>query len=303
LEEKGSLYGKELFLHPVVETYTYLRSFKFNRIYKTNYFAFMFLFLIPFFPLMLFNHKYKGSVDYWKHFGWEKLHYVSILYLLTREIFQFTVEKEKMKYFVKRSNWLELSLIVTSIVLSVHSSVSYNSLTIVILEIAFILMTTISATTLNFLTKDPVYVKILKKITKIFLKIMHVFIVIICGLAFCIYIVLEDDPADNDPKNSTQVTEEVDDMDAYIKSPVSSFLKVLTMLSGEFSFELDKYTNFQLIFCLLFVITSFILFNLIVGISFENIENIMNESRQMNVLDKIRKLNEMEETFGVVEKW
>jgi hypothetical protein len=301
LQEKGNLYGKEILLHPIIETYVNLRSYKYNRVYQWNYFAFILIFILPFVPLMLFNHRYKGKIDYWNHWGWEKLHYISIFYMMAREFFQFFLEDKKVNYFKHKSNWLEVILISTTIVLSVCSSWFYHRNTIVLLEIFFTLTTTVSATTLNFLTKDPVYFKILKKITMVFLKIMHVFIVILLGLAYCIYIVLEGNDVDSESSYENPFAQEPEAEPEVIRPFVSSFLKVLTMLSGEYSLDLNFLNSFQLIFCVFFVIASFILFNLIVGISFEKIEDIMSESRQLNVLDKMKKLIEMEEKFDKIK--
>ncbi|KAG5667761.1 hypothetical protein PVAND_015731 [Polypedilum vanderplanki] len=299
IARKSKMCGKEILLHPVIETYVNLKSYIYYGISQWNYLAFIFLFLIPFIPLLIYNHKYKGKDEYWNSIGWEKAHYVGIIYLIFREFFQLILEENSLDYYKHKSNQTEWLLIFTSISLSVVSSNFYHHPLIIFLEILFIMMTTISATTLNFLTKDPVYVKSLKKVSLIFLKILHVFIVILWGLAFCIYIVL----GDNDNEKNENFENQEENVEYYMHSPIAAFLKVLTMLSGEYSFEESKMSSFQLLFCLLFVVTSFILFNLIVGISFENIEQIMRESRQLNVEYKIKKLIEMEKKFGRIEEW
>jgi hypothetical protein len=296
IERKAKLSGNDILLHPVVETYVNLKSFIHFRTSQWNYFAFILFFIIPFVPLLYYNHKYKGAEDYWSTFGWEKLHYAGIAFLTVRETLQLSIESKSSDYFSHHSNQLELSLILTSIALSLCSSNYYHPSAIVILEILFIFITTISATSLNFLAKDPVYMKSLKKVSLIFFRISQAFIMILLSLAFCIFIVLGDDS-----KSTVEGAE--DDIDHYLHSPISSFLRVLTMLSGEYDFDLSAMTSFQLIFCLLFVITSFILFNLIVGISFENIEQIMKESRELNVRFKIKKLIEFERKLGRVERW
>ncbi|KAG5667844.1 hypothetical protein PVAND_015813 [Polypedilum vanderplanki] len=303
LKYLGSLYSEEILLHPVIETYVDLKSNKYSRIYQWNYFAFMLLFIIPFIPLMIFNH-IESDVGGWIHL--KHLHYISIGFLVIRETFQLASQDKKIDYFKQKSNHYEIFLILVAIALSVCSSLFNKKsddqlIALKVLEIFFIFMTTVSASTLNFLTKDPIYVKILKKITVIFLHIMQVFILIICGMAFSIYIVLKgnssEDESENGSSNNVTTNGDENEGNSYLKAPVSSLLRVLTFLSGEYSLENDKMTLFQLIFGLLFVIASFILFNLIVGISFDHIESIMEESRQLNVLDKIKKLIQMEEKF------
>jgi hypothetical protein len=296
------LYGQDIFLHPTIETYVNLRNYTYSRVYWWNFNAFFFLFILPFIPLMVINHRFKGSFDYGSQYNWTRVHYISILYLTIREIFQWSIEKRKRNYFKHISNWIEMALLIISILLIIFSTFYYDGMAIMILEILFTLTTAISATSMSYLASNhPVYIKSFKKIAMIFLKVIAVFIFIIIALAFCIYVVLIEN--DNDEsENSTDDLSKSELAEAVLNGVVSSFLKVLTMLSGEFGLELDTMDSIQLIFCLAFVIISFILFNMILGISFKNIENIMNEARQLNVLDKIKDFIEMKKKWDVIKE-
>lgn len=59
---------------------------------------------------------------------------------------------------------------------------------------------------------------------------------------------------------------------------------------GEYSIEPIQLTAFQLVFFAVFVTTSFILFNLILGLSIEDVQELKNGSRLFNLLTQTKKL-------------
>lgn len=82
------------------------------------------------------------------------------------------------------------------------------------------------------------------------------------------------------------------------ENPFTSFLKTLQMLSGEYS--IDPYTldsvSKQLLF-LIFVLTSFVLFNLINGLAISDIALLKEHAEFLNLKQQIRNAAESE---GVV---
>lgn len=82
------------------------------------------------------------------------------------------------------------------------------------------------------------------------------------------------------------------------ENPFTSFLKTLQMLSGEYSIDpytLDSFSK-QLLF-LIFVLTSFILFNLINGLAISDIALLKEHAEFLNLKQQIRNAAESE---GVV---
>ena len=79
------------------------------------------------------------------------------------------------------------------------------------------------------------------------------------------------------------------------ESPFSSFLKTLQMLSGEYS--IDPYTldslSKQLLF-LVFVLTSFVLFNLINGLAISDIALLKEHAEFLNLKQQVRNSSESE---------
>lgn len=79
------------------------------------------------------------------------------------------------------------------------------------------------------------------------------------------------------------------------ESPFASFLKTLQMLSGEHSIEpytLDSIPKQGLF--LIFVLTSFILFNLINGLAISDIALLKEHAEFLNLKQQIRKVSESE---------
>lgn len=79
------------------------------------------------------------------------------------------------------------------------------------------------------------------------------------------------------------------------ENPFTSFLKTLQMLSGEYS--IDPYTldsiSKQILF-LVFVLTSFILFNLINGLAISDIALLKEHAEFLNLKQQIRNMGESE---------
>lgn len=79
------------------------------------------------------------------------------------------------------------------------------------------------------------------------------------------------------------------------ENPFTSFQKTLLMMAGEYS--IDPYTldsvSKQILF-LLFVFTSFILFNLINGLAISDIQQLKEHAEFLNLKQQIRNASESE---------
>ncbi|KAG5676494.1 hypothetical protein PVAND_006325 [Polypedilum vanderplanki] len=291
--KKGSTNKQEILTHPAIETFIMLRSYKYRRIASFDYFSFFIFFIIPFLFLIYFNHNSEEKVNFWSHFGLEKLHYFGIIYLIIREILKYPTETKIVNYFMKKSNYYDL-LIITSIIVSILSSMTSVPEKLKISESLLILLAAIHGTKLLTLKKATIYLTMLKKISSNFLLMFDVFLYIFFGLTLCYCIMFEDYKYDCDENEEKQPRIAFKNL----LYPFTSSVRILTMLSGEYSMDVNIMNFFQIIYFLIFVITSFILFNLILGVSFDSIEKVMNESRQNYVLETTKKIIEISGKFS-----
>lgn len=295
---------KMLITHPVIETYINLKSYKYQRIFVYNFWAFVLLYILPFISLITHNHMGEQESTNHSIFISNKWHFIGIIFLILRELFQGIVSGSISAYFSQRSNIFDTILIGLSIALSTSSicvrknTSDISSTTIPFLEVALILFTTISATSLLPLSYVPINMQILKKVSLTFLKIFYTFAIILIAfsLSFCIMFENQNNPENinctKSEKNETKEEEEEDNDDPRdnFRFFHTSLLKIMMMLSGEYSIEPITLTFSQIFFFAVFVTSSFILFNLILGLSIEDVQELKNGSRQFNLLTKAKKL-------------
>lgn len=131
---------KELITHPVLSTFITLKSKKFAGIFQTNFFIFMFLYIVPFFMLVTLLPFRKFYFDFFEEYGQltistkgKKIYKVlgltfsqfakfpfrccvfATTYLTLREVFQLLFVSTRIKDYVKqRSNQFEIAIIASS---------------------------------------------------------------------------------------------------------------------------------------------------------------------------------------------
>lgn len=246
---------KQLVLHPVLETYINLKSLKYQRIFVWNFWAFVLFFIIPFSSQIWYNHINScnntneslsiNSTLIEEESTWEViftstknglltlryLHYISIIFLIIREGFQYKISPTTIFYFEKLSNIFDITLILLSIALSISSLFCINAFT-TSLEVAFILFTTISATSILPFAHVPTNMQILKKVALTFLRIFYTFAIILIAFSFSFCIMFEDNANETCSKNCTY--DEDEDYKEAIKNfryPTTSLVKIVTMVS------------------------------------------------------------------------
>lgn len=137
---------KKLITHPVLSLFITLKSKKFNGIFKTNFYIFMLLYMVPFFMLVTLIPYKKFYMEYFENYGemttvtigkktkivykifgisytqFSKFPYkccvVATSYLTLRESFQLFFVTSSLKNYLKlRSNQLEIMIITLSWIL------------------------------------------------------------------------------------------------------------------------------------------------------------------------------------------
>lgn len=290
---------KRFIVHPIIETYINLKSFKYNRIFLFNFWSFVIFYIFPILALITKNHMKindEGITLVENVLGLiSSFHYFGIGLLIIRELFQFFTSKTAKQYFKQFSNLLEITLIALSIFLSFWiNHTNKNKSGLVYLEASLILVITVNATSALPSAYAPLNMEILKRVSMTFLGLFYTFAIIIIAYTISFFLIFKPEMTEitdeNSMKQNNSCCNEKDAIDNF-ESLDYSFVKILLMLSGEYSIEPVSLQSFyQLIFFTIFVISSFILYNLILGLSIENVQEIKLNSRLLVLRKKLNKL-------------
>lgn len=298
---------KSFLTHPAVATYIDLKAFKHRPIYNWNFGLFLAIFVIPFSVLACIHFLLdlnNSTVKAFYIFS-ECLFLVSIIMLVVRECFQYKfVDK---KYFGKPTNWFEVVLIIVSIT-TLGLFFSRNIALIDYFSVLTILCATLVLLTMLPFDSMVLHMMMLKKVIKTFAQffLTFMFILFAFSISFCLIFGIKiDDPSK--PKNNTmsdanqnetkEVIENDDDISKNFRTLPDSFLKTILMLSGEYSVEPFKINGlYQWAFFLFFVLITFILFNLIVGLTIDDVQGLRSDARRLTLKQKLKKFMEATNT-------
>lgn len=179
-----------------------------------------------------------------------------------------------IKYFLKVSNSLELALIaVSSCTLGAFCAESSDTIResfIPTISVLMVLFTSVTFLTMLPFKSMPLHVMMLKKNVNTFLKFFSTFVFVLFAfsISFCL-IFGKTQRSEASPLNN-------------FNSIFDSSLKVIMMLSGEYSFEPFELTDaIQMIFFVLFVLTTYILFNLITGLTIDDVQGLRKNARYL----------------------
>ncbi|KAL7033754.1 hypothetical protein ACKWTF_007711 [Chironomus riparius] len=256
--------------------------------------------------------------------------YFATIYLTLRECLQLFVVCNSFKdYFKKNSNQFEIVIIGLSwfILYGLKNFSANETKTYLTIPSAFIIIfATVELLSILPYPSMSIYMFMLKQVTNTFLKFFTIFIVIIIAFTFSFCIVLKP-PANKLPSPWRQLRRDwssftetsntpfeqfkepavmfvntledaLQDNETVFRNfenPFTSFQKTLLMFSGEYTIEpytLDSVSK-QILF-LLFVFTSFILFNLINGLAISDIQQLKEHAEFLNLKQQIRNASESE---------
>ena len=233
---------KEFIAHPVVETYINLKSFKYQRILEFNFWIFIISYILPFLVLIVKSHLNDNTtlIKIYDLFYLDKWHYFGIAFLISRETFQCYTSDSIKDYFSQLSNKLDVLLIILSISLSVCTSFKDDigmEGNLRYLEASLILFITINATNSLPNAYAPLNMQILKRVSLTFLGLFYTFAIILLAFTLSFYIIFEGELNDK-LKNKTEdlCCQDDDPQDSFIRLD-TSFVKILTMLSGKISID------------------------------------------------------------------
>lgn len=177
----------QVFLFQVLSTFINLKSHKFSQIYSLNLYMFCFFYVFPF-MLVFVHYDPQDDSDMMKIMIPAC---TATFYLTIRESIQFFwIIDNKIEYFKKKSNKLEMLMIFSSwwllIALLTHKYHSYQvSSAFIILFGAIELLSILPYSSLS------IYMFMLKEVTITFLKFFTIFILIILAFTFSFYAILK----------------------------------------------------------------------------------------------------------------
>lgn len=170
-----------------MSTFINLKSHKFSQIYSLNLYMFCFFYVFPF-MLVFIHYDPQDDSDMMKIMIPAC---TATFYLTIRESIQFFwIIDNKIEYFKKKSNKLEMLMIFSSwwllIALLTHKYHSYQvSSAFIILFGAIELLSILPYSSLS------IYMFMLKEVTITFLKFFTIFILIILAFTFSFYAILK----------------------------------------------------------------------------------------------------------------
>ena len=271
---------RKFITHPVVATYIDLKMKKFKWIYWWNFFLYVVLFIVP---LALLSQP-------WYH---PSIAFISVAFLTIRELLQCIWSGKD--FFKKNTNKFEVffTLLTLLFVLTTQwkESLSVNRSLLGFFNVLMILATTFDLlSSLRFAPPLFQFLIMLKTIvqtsTKYFL--MNFIILVPFTFSFCILFA----------SDAEYPTDPPDDAPNFLFFD-TAFMEIVMMLSGEFPLEPYKLNYYQKVFFLVFVLTTFMLFNQYLAIIIGDVGKRRKDARYLMLMQNAENIIETTEyCFG-----
>lgn len=269
--------SSDLIMHPVLSTYIDLKTLKYQKIYWYNFAIFLVAFALPFSMLPILHclfyvsNTVLFSVFYvWSAFG--------ILIILAREILQFIyIDKKLRNYWRKKTNRLEVFLIVLAMVLWVLFWFKGNPQAEPFLHVIsafFVLILCIEILCLIPVSSSQTYTIIVNLVATTFFKYLAFFIAMLVPFSLCFCILFH---------------EKQDAKFEAFKSFWSTMSELALSITGDKPIEDVELNGLEVVFIICFVFMTFWLSNLIIGFSVTDVTEIKNKAR-LTVLQKNSKV-------------
>ena len=290
--------------HPVLSTIINLKAIKYQRFYAFNFWMFVVVYMLPFYILLSHQHE-MNSLWIWFIY---LFCIIGTGFLIIRESIQFRIN-ESGSYFRKISNYIEVVLIVVSVIVLIIIPVLKRDESKLITYSSALLIIFATVEVLTFLPYPSmaIYMFMFKNVAMTFWKFLLIFFLIIFAFAFSFSIVMKPAVENNEQSSSNETIEiskfefetivekslkKLDDESSIFnnfENLLTSILKTLQMLSGEFTIEPFSLDNFQKILVFCFVITSIILFNLIIGLVISDIQDVKEQADFLFLQNQVEK--------------
>ncbi|CAH1370781.1 unnamed protein product [Tenebrio molitor] len=251
---------KRLLKHPVIVSFLLMKWHKIRLLFYTNllfYILFVVSLIIYIFTCYV-NFDAETSSDFCTALGnsfWYILN-VTLWILVLRELFQITISP--MKYFQNFANYIEILLIIITIMILYVNSPSIEkqlaSVAILLVALELVLMS-------EQHPKLSTYAVMLKTVSANFFKLLLWYFLLLIAFALSFYILFHDDSFDN---------------------PLKSIFQTIIMLTGELDADSIKFDTYniasRLIFLLFVFMITIVLFNLLNGLAVGDTQTIRSDA-------------------------
>jgi hypothetical protein len=220
---------------------------------------------------------------------------IPTIYLLMLLWFQFSKVQSWRKFIGNFQNYFEFFVVFCLIAIVIQNSLKLNPIN------CFRILSTFFMTG-SFLLTLPfgsiqIYMRMLKDVTITFLKFFFVLCAsILIAYAVSFMLVFNQIPGQSfdNATDPTQAFEETstskpEDNIKNFGSFDSALAKLVLMLSGEFTIEPTTLESSNLIFFCIFVLVTFILFNLIIGLAIDDVQKLQLEARKLFLIENAKK--------------
>lgn len=285
-------------VHPVIAHFIELKYKKYQSIYRANFWIFVLLFVLPFSLFIFFNNE---EVP-WQLYA---LCIFSIFLFIAKEIIQYKLARSPHMYLKDLTNKIDIPLLLLSILLLVSFMWSWSPEIQSLLEVIFIFVMIWDAMTMLPIEAVGRTLLIIKRVLRTFVKVFLSFALIIFAFAISFKILFGSDELDrvykqSDDNGTTSSSYEVPEREPNMRNfegISTTFVKVLVMMAGEYTIEPSKLKWYQLVLFGVFVVFSFLIFNLLLGMSIEDIQNLREDSIQHDLERKARKIVDTNQKF------
>ena len=308
--------------HPVLSMMINLEALSYDRFYAFNFWTFILIYIIPFYILL----SYQNAMDTWWIWCIYILCEIGTFYLFIREITQLINIKPKV-YFKKRSNHIEVVLIVVSLLMTllIPFSQIIGSNVLECLSTLIIIFSTVEVLTLLPYPSMVIYMIMFKNVAITFWKFLLIFFIIIFAFAFSFFIVMEQESVNTRNVNAPDDNEKISNLNKLeletiiektlfdkfdveesvnnnFKNIIDAILKTIQMISGEFTIEPHGLNMAQKLLFFFFVITSIILINFILGLVVDDIQNVRKHADFLLLKNQAEKTWQTASVINDVEK-
>lgn len=232
---------------------------------------------------------------------------VSTILLGIRESLQLKwFYKSRSDYFSNLTNQIEsvmiaLSWVVLTTIFTFDISATLDMFSF--LATLLIIVSTVTMMSMLPFNAVPLYMRMLKNVSITFFKFFSFFVFIIFAFSVSFFVIFRPkypkiDGMTSNITNDT-VVQDTDDTAVYqnFGTLIGSFFKTLLMLSGEYTIEPFTLSITKMIIFFIFVITSFILFNLIIALAITDVKELTDEAEALDLFYKSQRF------IKSAEKW
>lgn len=314
--------------HPTILTYIDLKYYMYQNIFFWNFWCFFILIVVYFwnaYDIIRNSSKY-FHVNHQIKKDFDPSVAIVIILMLCRELFQVWIVGGFQKHLQRFSNKIELFLILSlffAMCLDVHDhhrhkhqdeGLFVNLTCFNILVMTMLLMTMIPY---NFMYR---YMLLFKKVLRTFVKFLFTFMSVLSAFIFVFMIIFHSDNVKYDiselKKNnnlnysyngfsnvSNAINFDSSDDDNFprffrVDKIGVAFVKVILMLSGDYEANLLEREPFQLVYIATFVVVTFVCFNLIIGLTTNDVQAMEKDVLQTSARQRALKLIQINQNYS-----